>query len=178
MSNQIVRLLNSEDFQELHRKNSRDFKNAPTPAITLLGQTDKGVGIRMVAIDEGFLPIGDKAQSYLQCLATHELSEAEFILRDLDKLRQTVEDSKNGRPVSPEPHLYALKKEMEKAEELGIFEEYNDHWNKWLKNKISDITDEKAKEAAIERLVWRTEAAKNVGLEKKIQENYKGMVLR
>ena len=91
------------------------------------------------------------------------------MLGDMDKFFQALQDSKEGKPISPEAHLYALAKEMEKAKELGILEEYAAYWNKWMDNKLAGITDEKSRASLLERSGWRNRAVKEA--EREIQES-------
>ncbi|HNX11110.1 MAG TPA: hypothetical protein PKI61_03125 [bacterium] len=174
MKDQIIHVLSAADFKTFHQQNSRDFKNAPTPAITILGKVNDQLVIKLIAIDESFLPQGDEdeAAKYLECLRTHELSEADFVLSEPSRFYKALENIKAGRPVSPEPHLYALDQEMKRAKELGILSEYCAHWDEWLKEKLTEMTDEKAKEATLERQEWRNQAAQEIQRVGRIKENY------
>lgn len=166
-----IYILNREDFQKLYQQRSGDVKNVPTPVITMLGRKEGRIVVNVIAIDRTFLP--EDGEKFLDCLVEHELSEVEFYLKNPEKYKTAVEGAKKGEPANPEAHLHALGNEMKRADHLGILGEYCDHWEKWLRTEMEKMTDEAAKAATEERLVWRKQALAKLKEEKERKREFR-----
>lgn len=159
-----IYILNRDKFEKAVGKKSSDFKSVPTPAITSTKKKEEEIIINFIAIDEEFLP-KDKKDEYFRCLIQHELAEFDFYIQNPEEYKNAVENSKIGKEIDPIAHLHALKEELKFTKELGILDEYNEHWKNWMENKLKEASEEKIIEAIKERIKWREEAFKEVSKE-------------
>lgn len=151
-----VGILNHEEFLEIHRKSKEDFKSVPTPAITSINI--KILDIKFIVIDKDFLPQDpDKEKMFVSLLLEHELAEVDYYKQNPDFYNSTLEKIKRKEAGDLDAHKYALGVELELAQELGILEEYQNHWERWLNKELSEEPGEKIKEAIFERLQLRKE---------------------